>query len=111
MPVSRPGSTAAAALSPAPAQTTTDSGNPKVLAISGSNVPTGSQAILWNDGRTAKEGDYLNETVGQDNLSQYTANIAFAGFTAPKLLWMRDNEPELFATIEKIMLPKDYLVY
>ena len=68
-------------------------------------------AILWNDGRTAKEVDYLNETIGRSRLSQYTANIAFAGFTAPKLLWMKANEPELFAKIEKIMLPKDYLVY
>ena len=68
-------------------------------------------AILWNDGRTAKEVDYLNETIGRETLSKYTANIAFAGFTAPKLLWMKANEPELFARIEKIMLPKDYLVY
>ena len=49
--------------------------------------------------------DYLNETVGREKLSGYTANIAFAGFTAPKLLWMRENEPDLFAKIEKIMLP------
>ena len=48
--------------------------------------------ILWNDGRTAKEVDYLNETVGRSRLNQYTANIAFAGFTAPKLLWMKANE-------------------
>ncbi len=68
-------------------------------------------AILWNDGRTAKQVDYLNETIGRETLSKYTANIAFAGFTAPKLLWMRENEPELFARIEKIMLPKDYIVY
>ena len=68
-------------------------------------------AILWNDGRTAEEVDYLNETIGRDKLSQYTANIAFAGFTAPKLLWMRKHEPELFARIDKIMLPKDYLNY
>ncbi len=68
-------------------------------------------AILWNDGRTAKQVDYLNETVGRETLSRYTANIAFAGFTAPKLLWMRENEPELFRRIEKIMLPKDYIVY
>ena len=54
-------------------------------------------AILWNDGRTVKETDYLNETIGKKNLSRYTANIAFAGFTAPKLLWMKENEPELFA--------------
>ena len=68
-------------------------------------------AILWNDGRTAKETDYLNEVIGRDKLSQYTANIAFAGFTAPKILWMKANEPENFARISKIMLPKDYLVY
>ncbi len=68
-------------------------------------------AILWNDGRTAKETDYLNEVVGRDKLSQYTANIAFAGFTAPKILWMKANEPDNYARISKIMLPKDYLVY
>ena len=68
-------------------------------------------AILWNDGRTGKETDYLNNEIGKDKLSQYTANIAFAGFTAPKILWMQKNEPELFARIEKIMLPKDYVAY
>ena len=45
--------------------------------------------ILWNDGRTQLQMDYLNNTVGKDKLSRYTANIAFASFTAPKLLWMR----------------------
>lgn len=68
-------------------------------------------AILWNDGRTGKETAYLNEVIGKDKLSEYTANIAFTGFTAPKLLWMRENEPENFARICKIMLPKDYLAY
>lgn len=68
-------------------------------------------AILWNDGRTAEETDYLNSKIGRDKLSAWTANIAFAGFTAPKLLWMRRHEPELFARIDKIMLPKDYLNY
>ena len=68
-------------------------------------------AILWNDGRTFKEVDYLNNVVGKDRLSELTANIAFAGFTAPKLLWMRENEPENFEKIAKIMLPKDYLTY
>lgn len=68
-------------------------------------------AILWNDGRTAAQVDYLNETVGNDKLSAWTGNIAFAGFTAPKLMWMRQNEPDLFARIAKILLPKDYLVY
>lgn len=68
-------------------------------------------AILWNDGRTAREVEYLNRVVGTDRLSRYTANIAFAGFTAPKLLWMEKHEPELFAKIAKIMLPKDYINY
>lgn len=68
-------------------------------------------AILWNDGRTTKETNYLNDVVGKDKLSQYTANIAFAGFTAPKILWVKENEPENFAKIEKIMLPKDYIAY
>ncbi|WP_230397786.1 xylulokinase [Novisyntrophococcus fermenticellae] len=68
-------------------------------------------AILWNDGRTQKQTDYLNQVIGKDKLSQYTANIAFAGFTAPKLLWMKEEEPENFARIEKIMLPKDYIAY
>lgn len=68
-------------------------------------------AILWNDGRTTEEVDYLNNIIGKDKLSQYTANIAFAGFTAPKLLWVVKNEPENFARIHKIMLPKDYIAY
>ena len=68
-------------------------------------------AILWNDGRTTKQTDYLNQVIGKEKLSEYTANIAFAGFTAPKILWMKENEPENFAKIEKIMLPKDYLAY
>ena len=68
-------------------------------------------AILWNDGRTAAQVDYLNKEIGMDKLSAWTANIAFAGFTAPKILWMRENEPENFGKIAKIMLPKDYINY
>ncbi len=68
-------------------------------------------AILWNDSRTTAEVDYLNNEIGKDKLSAYTANIAFAGFTAPKILWMKKNEPENFKRIKKIMLPKDYLAY
>ena len=68
-------------------------------------------AILWNDGRTGEETEYLNTVIGKDKLSQYTANIAFAGFTAPKILWMQKNEPENFKKVVKIMLPKDYLAY
>lgn len=68
-------------------------------------------AILWNDGRSVEETDYLNYTIGKDNLTEYTGNIAFAGFTAPKILWVREHEPENFARIAKIMLPKDYVAY
>ena len=68
-------------------------------------------AILWNDGRTAKQVDYLNHEIGKEKLSALTANIAFAGFTAPKILWMKEEEPENFAKIAKIMLPKDYINY
>lgn len=68
-------------------------------------------AILWNDGRTASETAYLNEKIDKRSLSNHTANIAFAGFTAPKLLWMREQEPENFKKIAKIMLPKDYMSY
>ena len=68
-------------------------------------------AILWNDGRTARQVDYLNNVIGKEKLSALTANIAFAGFTAPKILWMREEEPENYAKIAKIMLPKDYVNY
>lgn len=68
-------------------------------------------AILWNDGRTFKETEYLNEVIGKDKLSEYTANIAFSGFTAPKILWVKNNEPKNFEKISKIMLPKDYIAY
>ena len=68
-------------------------------------------AILWNDGRTSREVEYLNGTIGKERLSALTANIAFAGFTAPKLLWMQRNEPENFRRIRRIMLPKDYINY
>ena len=68
-------------------------------------------AILWNDGRTYQEVAYLNDVIGKKKLSQLTANIAFAGFTAPKLLWVQKNEPENFKRIRKIMLPKDFINY
>ncbi|MCM1263896.1 MAG: xylulokinase [Butyrivibrio sp.] len=68
-------------------------------------------AILWNDGRTYEECDYLNNVIGKEKLSEYTANISFTGFTAPKILWVKNKEPDNFARIKKIMLPKDYIAY
>ena len=65
-------------------------------------------AILWNDGRSAAETAYLNSL---GTLPSLTGNIAFPGFTAPKLLWVKNNEPENFARAKKICLPKDYLAY
>lgn len=68
-------------------------------------------AILWNDNRSTAECDWLNNVIGRERLTEMTANIAFPGFTAPKILWVRKHEPELFARCAKIMLPKDYLCY
>lgn len=68
-------------------------------------------AILWNDQRSTKETHYLNEEIGIDRLTSFTGNIAFPGFTAPKLLWVKENEPEHYNRIHKMMLPKDYLAY
>ncbi len=68
-------------------------------------------AILWNDQRTVKECAYLNEEIGQKLISQWTGNLALTGFTAPKILWLKANEPDNFARVRKFMLPKDYLAY
>ncbi len=69
------------------------------------------KAILWNDGRSQQHSDWLNTEIGTHKLTELTGNISYAGFTAPKILWMRDNEPENYAKIAKIMLPKDYITY
>ena len=68
-------------------------------------------AILWNDQRTAKECEYLNKQIGQSKVAKWTGNMALTGFTAPKVLWLRENEPENFKRTKKFMLPKDYLAY
>jgi xylulokinase len=68
-------------------------------------------AILWNDGRTQAECDYLNNEIGQEKISSYTGNMALTGFTAPKLLWVKKHEPDNFRKIKKVMLPKDYLAF
>lgn len=68
-------------------------------------------AILWNDQRTEKECRYLNNNIGREKISEWTGNLALTGFTAPKLLWLKENEPLNFARIRKIMLPKDYVAY
>ncbi len=81
------------------------------LVVLDSNDCVIRPAILWNDGRTAEETEYLNTVFGKEKLFEHTGNIAFAGFTAPKLMWMKKHEPENFGKIAKIMLPKDYVNY
>jgi xylulokinase len=66
-------------------------------------------AILWNDQRASAECDAMRDRLGLERLVRITGNDAFPGFTAPKLLWVRDHEPELFARIHRVLLPKDYL--
>ena len=68
-------------------------------------------AILWNDNRTTAECDYLNNEIGKDKLIERTGNIAFTGFTAPKVLWLKNNEKGNYNKIAKAMLPKDFLAY
>ena len=66
-------------------------------------------AILWNDQRTAAECDEIRDTVGRDRLLAVTGNDCLPGFTAPKLSWVRNHEPEAFAAIAAVLLPKDYV--
>ena len=66
-------------------------------------------AILWNDGRTQAQCDEIEATVGRERLLELTGNRALAGFTAPKLLWLREHEPEVYGAIEHVLLPKDYV--
>ncbi len=66
-------------------------------------------AILWNDQRTAAQCDEIRARLGRDRLIQITGNDALTGFTAPKLLWVAEHEPEVYARIRHFLLPKDYL--
>ncbi|MFV0289147.1 MAG: xylulokinase [Mycoplasmatales bacterium] len=68
-------------------------------------------AILWNDQRTIAECQYLNEEIGKDVLRKEVGNIALTGYTLPKILWVKNHEPENFRKIKKVMLPKDYVAY
>lgn len=87
------------------------SGQMHGLVILDENDEVIRPAILWNDGRTQNECDFLNNVIGREKISRYTANMALPGFTAPKLLWVKKHEPDNFAKIKKVMLPKDYIAY
>lgn len=68
-------------------------------------------AILWNDQRTAEQCDEIRARLGKSRLIQITGNDALTGFTAPKILWVREHEPEVYARVHHILLPKDYVRY
>ncbi|MFN2128114.1 MAG: FGGY family carbohydrate kinase, partial [Anaerolineales bacterium] len=68
-------------------------------------------AILWNDQRTGAQCDEIHSIVGKQKFIQETGNVALTGFTAPKILWVRENEPEIYAQVKQILLPKDYIRY
>ena len=66
-------------------------------------------SIIWCDQRTDKECEEITKLIGKDRLIEITANPALTGFTASKILWVRNNEPEIYAKVAKILLPKDYV--
>jgi xylulokinase len=68
-------------------------------------------AILWNDQRTQAQCDEIHRRIGRDKFIQITGNVALTGFTAPKILWVKENEPEIYARAAHVLLPKDYVRY
>ncbi len=68
-------------------------------------------AILWNDGRTQAQCDEIHSRVGKEKFIQITGNVALTGFTAPKILWVKENEPEVYSRASHVLLPKDYIRY
>ncbi len=67
--------------------------------------------IMWNDQRTSKECEEITSVIGFDNLLRITGNAVLPGFTAPKIMWIKKNEPDIFSRVEHILLPKDYIRY
>ncbi|HEU0294897.1 MAG TPA: xylulokinase [Anaerolineales bacterium] len=68
-------------------------------------------AILWNDQRTQSQCDEIHERIGRERFIQITGNVALTGFTAPKMLWVKENEPDIYAGAKHVLLPKDYIRY
>jgi len=68
-------------------------------------------AILWNDQRTQAQCDEIHRRIGRERFIQITGNVALTGFTAPKILWVKENEPDLYARAAQVLLPKDYVRY
>ncbi|MEJ5225095.1 MAG: FGGY family carbohydrate kinase, partial [Anaerolineales bacterium] len=68
-------------------------------------------AILWNDQRTQAQCDAIHRLIGREKFIQITGNVALTGFTAPKILWVKENEPDVYAAARHVLLPKDYIRY
>src|SRR5690606_11479302 len=68
-------------------------------------------SILWNDQRTGKQVEDIRNIIGRERLIQITGNDAVTGFTAPKILWVKEHEPEYFERAWHVLLPKDYIRY
>jgi xylulokinase len=68
-------------------------------------------AILWNDQRTQRQCDEIHQIIGRENFIRITGNVALTGFTAPKILWVMENEPDTYAQARHVLLPKDYIRY
>jgi xylulokinase len=68
-------------------------------------------AILWNDQRTQSQCDEIHRRIGKEKFIQITGNVALTGFTAPKILWVQENEPDVYAKAKHVLLPKDYIRY
>ena len=68
-------------------------------------------AILWNDQRTQSQCDEIHQRIGRERFIQITGNVALTGFTAPKILWVKENEPDVYAKAKHVLLPKDYVRY
>ena len=68
-------------------------------------------AILWNDQRTQSQCDEIHARIGREKFIRITGNVALTGFTAPKILWVKENEPEHYARAKHVLLPKDYIRY
>jgi xylulokinase len=68
-------------------------------------------AILWNDQRTQVQCDEIHRRIGREKFIQITGNVALTGFTAPKILWVKENEPEIYAKAAHVLLPKDFVRY
>jgi len=81
------------------------------LVILGTDGEPLRPAILWNDGRSWAECDEIRDRIGKPEFIRITGNDALPGFTAPKLLWVRNHEPEIYTKIRMVLLPKDYVRY